>query len=244
MTNEHAPYAIVEFITSNSLSKSLLRDSGNLISLNSDNWAKFATQNNWKIVTFMNPNERISLLLYPTISELADIFESEKDMAFGLVNCTGNFSFCKSLNVRAAPIVRVYNGPVWKDYEGYRELEFLLPWVNKECGKRRRIDGSLEVRRPIEGFERTLRNFLNDGNRTRFMEEFKVESEEEDVYIPAMRKIAKNGIEGIDADIENCVKLLGNAKLKGEPRVRVEEQLYVLRQIKKIVEETKHDREL
>jgi hypothetical protein len=111
--NEHAPYAIIEFVTSSS-----------------------------------------SLLLYPTAAELADIFAHE----------------------------------------------FLLLWVNRECGKRRKIDGVLEGRLPREGFEGKLSNFLRAAIQSKFFEEFKTEVGEV-VYIPALNKTAKNGISVMDSDI-------------------------------------------
>jgi hypothetical protein len=243
MTNEHAPYAIVEFATSNSRAKSLVRETGNLQELNEDNWTQFVIQNKWRIVGFMNPEDRPSILLYPTMHELADIFAEEKDMMFGLVNCTGDYSFCRSLGIRAAPIVRVYQGPVWKDYTGYRELEFLLPWINAECGKRRKFDRTIEVRETIEEFESVLGDFLKAPDRKKFIEEFTPHDGQE-LYLPVMNKIAKNGIAFFEKDIENCVHLLGKANLRGEPRARVEEQLHVLRQVKKIVDEIRPEREL
>jgi hypothetical protein len=234
MTNEHAPYAIVDFAASNSLARSMIPPSTNLKSLDESEWAQFVTQNKWRIVTFMNPIDRASQLLYPTARELADIFAEESDMVFALVNCTGNYSFCHSLDVRAAPLVRVYEGPVWVDYDGYRELEFLLPWLNRRCRKGRRFDGAMEVRKTIEEFETVLREFLTSSNMTKFIEEFQP-TEGQEIYLPAMNKIAKNGVGSLRQDITNCLKLLRSPHVVHESRARVEEQLHVLKQIKQVL---------
>jgi hypothetical protein len=234
MTNEHAPYAIVEFATTNSLAKSMIPETHNLKNLNESDWAHFIVQNKWRVVTFMNPIDRASQLLQPTIRELADIFAAEVDMTFAVLNCTGNFSFCHSLEVRAAPIVRVYEGPIWIDYDGYRELEFLLPWLNKRCGKSRGFDGTIEQRKTSETFDKVLRDFLTSENLTKFIEEFKP-AEGQEIYIPAMNRIAKNGVGSLRPDITNCLKLLRNPHVTHESRARVEEQLHVLKQITRVL---------
>jgi hypothetical protein len=172
MTNEHSPYAIVEFVTTNSFARSLLLPTDNMKQLVYSNYAEFAIRPKCNVVSFMNPRDRQSELLFPTLFELADIFQPEPDVAFGMINCSDNVSFCFSLGIRFAPIVRVYKGTNIWDFVGTRELDPLLEFINQKCGKRRADDGGLALRKPSPEFKEAFAKFLDAANRELFLKEF------------------------------------------------------------------------
>jgi hypothetical protein len=188
------------------------------------NYTEFAIQPKCNVVSFMNPRDRQSELLFPTLFELADIFQHEPDVAFGMINCSSNISFCFSLGIRLAPIVRVYKGTDIWDFTGTRELDPLLEFINSKCGKRRADDGGFAVRKPSPEFKDAFARFLDATDKELFLRDF----EGGEVEAKVLARIAKNGIGIVEKDITTCENVITSPDVNGEARSIVQEQRLVL----------------
>jgi hypothetical protein len=235
LTNELSCYPIVEFVLSNSKARSIIELGHNLRTLGESNFSDFLLRPGYNLVTFMNSRDRMSTLLYPTVWQLADIFEKEGDMAFGIIDCYANVSFCFSVGVTAAPLLQIYNNGQVSRYSGIRELPYLLDFVNGECGKMRNRDGGLITLSSDSAIEKRLAEFLNADKSEQEIIAQKFEADPKlPEYARAIRRIMKEGVTSIGSDIAKCEKLLMTA-LDEEARARVQNQLTILRQFDKLV---------
>lgn len=223
-TNEHSVYAIMTFIQSHAQGAVSLvtKNPDNLKAVNSSNYAAFVSNGGCNIIAYMMPRDRMSKLLYPTLRELADIYQDDVDVNIGEVNCSDHMPFCKHVGINAAPILRLYKDGNYTDYVGTREVPYLLDFINEKCGKKRNEEGEIEFsKKPL-----TLSDCIKFANgdssvRTSMMRDA------DEMVARTMRQIMARGEGVIDSGITMCNNLL-TKQLNALAKARVKREKEIL----------------
>ena len=239
-TNEHSLFALLDFLKRNTKCVSAVQESGKLFNVTAGNYDEISTGGSCNVIAYVLPRDRMSLLFAPTIRELAHVYRDEVDMNFGVVNCTANMTFCRSVGIDAAPIVRVYKGTEYVDYEGVREVPYLVDFVNAQCGRFRTQEGLLVYPHEDLPFS-TYQRFAN-GNRAlreQMIAKFAGLRGFELVH-NTMKRIDRDGPESIGKGLEMCEKLLKDHEVEGIARQKVA----VEKEILKNFERAFHNQEL
>lgn len=204
-TNEHSVYAIMAFIRSHAKGAVSLitKNPDNMKSINASNYGQFVSNSGCNIIAYMMPRDRMSKMLYPTLRELADIFQDDEDVNFGEVNCSDHMPFCKHAGINAAPIIRVYKDGNYTDYTETRELVYLLEFINQKCGKNRNEEGEIEIPKTKLTLSECIKFASADASVREAMA-----NEADEMAARTMRQIIANGTQIIDSGLKMCDNLL------------------------------------
>lgn len=227
-TNEHSLFPLLDFVKYGAKAVSSLIESPKLENVTAENYVEVSTGGNCNVIAYTLPRDRMSQLFAPTMRELAHIYKDEVDMNFGVVNCSANMSFCRGVGIDAAPIVRVYRNGEYVDYEGVREIPYLVGFINEKCHRFRNDEGVLVY--PHKNVVMAVYEKFAAANHEEREEMIKKYSSSKslELFVNTMKRIERDGVESIHKGIEMCDRLLADSKLEGISRQKVEAEKQIL----------------
>ena len=138
--NEHSAYAISDFVTRITQLPNNMGVS-NLKILTKENYSYFESLDLCSVTTYLNMKNQQSQVFVPTLHQLADVMKPVPTVQVAIFDCSPDIRECIRHGITVAPIVRVKNGDNISYFDGYREMPYLLEFVNKECHTYQGEDG-------------------------------------------------------------------------------------------------------
>ena len=166
--NEHSAYAISEFVTHVTNLPNNIGVS-NLKILTKDNYSYFETLELCSVTTYLNLKSQQSQVFVPSLHQLADVMKPVPTVQVAIFDCSPDIRECIRHGITVAPLVRVKNGENITYYDGFREMPYLLEFVNKNCQTFQGEDGLvnktlLKLQNPskYQEYEKFLKNYIHN----------------------------------------------------------------------------------
>jgi len=155
--------------------------------------------------------------LAPIWEKLAIAFQNERNVVIAKIDvATGNEGLATRYGVEGFPTLILFtpDNSKGEKYEGSRDLEALVSFMNEKAGTHRKSDGSLtEKAGRIEQLDDLARRFVsNEEQRNQILEETKVIAAEKGqqgmIYVNYMEKIMKKGVDFAENEGNRLKKIL------------------------------------
>ena len=95
-------------------------------------------------VTFYAPYCGHCKRFIPTAKKVAQAFEFDQNVTFGLLNCVKFHEVCDEHSVHGYPTIRLYQNGNFTEFKRERSEQSVASFVNEHCGTHRAIDGLLD----------------------------------------------------------------------------------------------------
>jgi hypothetical protein len=164
-----------------------------LPSVNSSSFRPFLRTQQSAVVAFLDLRHRQSELVLPQMWQLSFIFARERAVGVAFVNCSGDIQFCRSVHVSAAPTIRIYVDDQIMEFEGTREFDRILWFVNANLHTFRMEDGELnDAAAIVPNVFPFVQHFMASDSKLSVMQSVSQIAGAE-YYFSVMKKLLKGG---------------------------------------------------
>lgn len=167
------------------------------------NYDKFIDNVTFKVVLYCRPDVSHCQSYYTRIKKIATAFEMEKNVTVGYLNCYKYTEFCKKVKVTEFPLLYIFRNKRPTLYEGKRDNEEILNYINEFCGTERQMDGLLNIDADVrDDAAEIVGDFItsNNDNRKSYVDSMK-ELKGTEFYVKIMRRFLANGMDKIHQDV-------------------------------------------
>jgi thiol-disulfide isomerase/thioredoxin len=198
---------IVEFLHKKTRLRAGPSPRDRLLELTHVSWTKFADRITCGLVLFHNSYCQHCRHFLPQLALLTKLFEGDRNVSIGAVNCSRFKELCRQLGVTEArnweegdATLRYFAKGTWTDWGGNNMTRDLLELVNANCRTSRALDGLLNDKfGTIPQADAIAKRFVTADNKDELIEEMRrVDGAE--FYVKVMTRYKEKGVEQIKSD--------------------------------------------
>ena len=233
MSYEFSLYSIIKFVTARVQSAKSFLPPSQVHVLDAKNYSSIFNNGDYHIIEFIQKGDDMSDMLDMSFEEISNIYKDEIDMKFGKVDCSNDIDFCLHIGALEIPIIRIFHENEYWTYQGIREIPYILDFINLQCKKNRKYDGSYSFEFSVD-IENTIRDFMKTVDKKICIEHIEELSKNDPNHhfyhsiVVIMNRILKDGDKVIETQKNNLLSLLMNKNIKNESQENVAEKLEIL----------------
>jgi protein disulfide-isomerase A6 len=154
------------------------------------------------LVLFYDSYKEHSRSFAHSLKEMTSIYEFETYITMNWFNCLKYPEPCTKLNITEFPRIMRYNSTAWKTYNGSHRLDWMVNFVNLECGAERAVDGMLNDRAgTIRAADEIAQEFIIAEDKESVIEKMK-KVKGSAFYVKVMERYIAKGAEQLLKDVE------------------------------------------
>lgn len=215
-----------------------------VVALTEDTWHKYVPQTA-ALVEFYAPWCGHCKNLAPTYEKLGSVYAGEAAVTIAKVDATEESNLASNYEVQGYPTIKWFPKGMTtpEDYNGGRELEDFVTFINDQVGLQRKADGSLEE---TAGIITLFDTKLTSAGAitTDLVAELKglLSGLDESqagygkTYVAIMEKILAKGADYIKTEFARVTKLASSGTVKPEQKNKFQYKLNILKSFEKIME--------
>lgn len=167
------------------------------------NFESFYNNSKCAFTMFHQSNNTISELLYPQMNAMAHIFEPEKNISLGVVDCRQYDEICHDYKItKKYPEFLLFKEGEPILFKGSKNLQNLVNFINEQCGADRGVDGLLsDTAGIIPEASPLVFEFINKRFFKRKVIKKMKEIKGSEIYVSVMERILSTGIKKLEEDV-------------------------------------------
>ena len=144
----------------------------------------------------------------PQAKVVANALQADKEIMISKLNCEMYNEFCSTQKVNGYPTIKLFKGDEVIPFEGKREAENVIDFINKNCGTERGLDGLLvDTAGLIDEAAPLVKEFLESSDKAAVIEKMKGIKGAE-FYVKVMDRYVAKGVEQIKKDVQTMNGIL------------------------------------